>query len=104
MPDGSLAPLPVRREKRHACPACDVRSVTRPRPSFAGAGLVLAIVLTLVLIAFSALIGPFIMFTLPFILIAGFAIGPLYGLATAPITCKRCGRALTRADARVADR
>jgi hypothetical protein len=46
------------------------------------------------MIGVSALIGPFIMFTLPLILIAGLAIGPLVRLASEPPSCSLCHREL----------
>jgi hypothetical protein len=76
------------------CRPCGKDVVARPRARFSGVGLVLVVALTLALIAFSAVIGPFIMFTLPLILAAGFAIGPLVSLVTAPETCPECAREL----------
>lgn len=76
------------------CRPCGTEVVARPRARFSGVGLALVITLTLVLIAFSSLIGPFIMFTVPLILVAGFAIGPLVSLVTAPDTCPECRREL----------
>jgi hypothetical protein len=76
------------------CRPCEKNVVARPRARFSGVGLVLVIALTLALISFSALIGPFVMFTLPLILVAGFAIGPLVSLVTAPETCPHCAREL----------
>jgi hypothetical protein len=76
------------------CRPCAKDVVTRPRVRFAGVGIGLVVLLTVLLIAFSALIGPFIMFMAPVILVAGFAIGPLMALATAPETCPECAREL----------
>jgi hypothetical protein len=76
------------------CRPCQKEVVARARPRFASLGLVLTIALTLALIAFSSLIGPFIMFTVPLILLAGFAIGPLVSLVSTPDTCPECRREL----------
>lgn len=90
------APAPswmIRIDRRY-CRPCGRDVTSRPRARLAGVGVVAVVALVLVLIGFSALIGPFIMFTVPFILLAGFAIGPLVGLATAPALCSICGREL----------
>ena len=76
------------------CRPCGRDVTSRPRPRLAGLGVAAVVALVLAMIGFSALIGPFIMFTVPFILLAGFAIGPLVGLASAPSVCSICGREL----------
>ncbi len=85
---------PLRSSAHRYCRPCARGVVPRPRARFAGVGLGLVIALTLALIGFSALIGPFIMFTLPLILVAGFAMGPLVGVLSAPDLCPECGREL----------
>jgi hypothetical protein len=76
------------------CRPCDRRVVSRPRPRFAGLGIAGTVALVLVLVGFSALIGPFIMFAVPLILAAGFALGPLAALASEPPSCPHCRREL----------
>jgi hypothetical protein len=79
-------------DPRFVCRPC-ARAVTPlPRPRGTGIALVAVVALVLAMIGFSALIGPFIMFTLPLILVAGFAIGPLVGLLSAPHLCPHCRR------------
>ena len=85
----------LRSSSARYCRPCQKNVVSTPRVQFAGVGLVGVVLLTLALISFSALIGPFIMFTLPLILVAGFAIGPLVSLVTAPETCPHCARELS---------
>lgn len=76
------------------CRPCGEDVVARARPRGTGVGLVLVTLSTLALIGFSALIGPFIMFTAPLILLSGFAIGPLVSLIDAPDVCPLCAREL----------
>jgi len=83
----------LRSEARY-CRPCDRDVVSKPRLRLASLGLVGVIALVLALIGFSALIGPFIMFTAPLILVAGFAIGPLVSLVSAPPECPHCHREL----------
>ncbi len=80
--------------ERRFCRHCARIVLTKPRARFASLGITASVALTLALIAFSSLIGPFIMFTVPFILLAGFAIGPLVALASEPPTCSVCHREL----------
>lgn len=87
-------PLSLLRTDARYCRPCDRDVVSKPRLRFAGLGIASIALLVLVLIGFSALIGPFIMFTVPFILLAGFAIGPMVSLATAPPECPHCHREL----------
>ncbi len=101
-PSPAVPSLLVRVDRRF-CRPCGRDVTSRPRARLAGVGIGAVIALVLALIGFSALIGPFIMFTVPFILLAGFAIGPLAGLAAAPPLCAECGRELlyaTRESAR----
>lgn len=70
----------------------------------AGLGVVATTALVLAMIGFSALIGPFIMFTVPLILVAGFAIGPLVALASEPPSCPHCRRELVYASREDASR
>lgn len=86
----------VRSETRY-CRPCGRQVLSKPRARFAALGVGGTVALVLALIGFSALIGPFIMFTVPFILAAGFAIGPLVSLATEPPACPHCHRELVYA-------
>lgn len=79
------------------CRSCDRQVNSKPRVRFAPLGIAFVTALVLAMIGFSALIGPFIMFTVPLILIAGFAIGPLVALANEPPTCPHCERELVYA-------
>jgi len=47
-----------------------------------------------VLVLGASLIGPFVMFVLPFMALFGFALGPLARLVTEPAICPRCHREL----------
>lgn len=48
-------------------------------------GLVAVTISTLIAVLVASLIGPFIMFVLPFILLMGFAIGPLHAMVRGEI-------------------
>ncbi|MDQ3035451.1 MAG: hypothetical protein M3Y87_23805 [Myxococcota bacterium] len=78
----------------HFCRHCD-RRVTPGRPGNGMAfavGLAVAGVGMVGMVIASSLIGPFIMFALPFMALYGFALGPLHWLATMPETCPGCAR------------
>lgn len=79
------------------CRSCDRQVTSKPRLRFAPLAIVMVTALVLVMVGFSALIGPFIMFTVPLIMIAGFAIGPLVAIANEPPTCPHCERELVYA-------
>lgn len=81
------------RERRY-CRPCGKDVISRPRVRLAGAGIALLVAFLLVFIGFSALIGPFIMFTAPLILVAGFGLAPLATLASEPPSCPECRREL----------
>jgi hypothetical protein len=82
----TVAPWLLRTERRY-CRPCGKDVVSRPRLRLAGPALLAVVALVLVMVGFSALIGPFIMFTAPLILLAGFAIGPLVSLIAEPPSC-----------------
>ena len=74
------------------CRHCDSHVVTRRPSGLWWLGLIgVAIGMVLAVIA-SSLIGPFIMFAVPFMALFGFALGPLTWLVTMPATCTGCGR------------
>lgn len=77
------------------CPRCHHtnRDVRLPSPLFWLALAASALVFVGMILG-GSLIGPFIMFALPFMALVGLSFGPLYSLATEPPTCARCGRAL----------
>jgi len=54
--------------------------VVRPRARWARVGLVAATLVVLVAIFAASLIGPFIMFAAPLILVLGSALGPLHAI------------------------
>jgi hypothetical protein len=93
----------LRNESRW-CRSCDRQVDSKPRLRLAGLGIAATTALVLVMVGFSALIGPFIMFTAPLILIAGFALGPLASLASEPPSCPHCHRELLFASRPVATR
>lgn len=76
------------------CRPCDAQVYAR-RP---GRGWVLALAATafgmVVLVLGASLIGPFVMFALPFMALFGFAVGPLARLVSEPPTCPACHREL----------
>jgi hypothetical protein len=92
-PSASLPAFLLRNESRW-CRSCDRQVESKPRFRLAGLGIGATTALVLVMVGFSALIGPFIMFTAPLILVAGFALGPLARLATEPPSCPHCHREL----------
>lgn len=95
----TVSPWLTKTERRY-CRPCGQDVVSKPRLRVAGLGLVAVVVLVLAMIGFSALIGPFIMFTVPLILAAGFAIGPLVRLVSEPPSCPLCHRELIFASRR----
>jgi hypothetical protein len=76
------------------CRPCDAQVHARGR----GVGWWLALAATSVgmvlLVLGASLIGPFVMFALPFMALFGFALGPLARLVSEPPTCPRCHREL----------
>ena len=76
------------------CRPCDAQV----RASGRGAGWWLALAATavgmVVLVLGASLIGPFVMFALPFMALFGFALGPLARLVSEPPTCPACHREL----------
>ena len=65
----------------HALPV--LAAPVRPRamaPIPALVGLALAVPVAIVMVLVSSLIGPFIMFAIPFMLLFGFAFGPLWAM------------------------
>lgn len=58
-------------------------TLTLPRPAApipALVGLLVAVPIAVVMVLVSSLIGPFIMFAIPFMLLFGFAFGPLHAM------------------------
>jgi hypothetical protein len=58
--------------------------MSRPRAPLATLGALaipVTVVLTVVMVLAASLIGPFILFALPLMLVFGFALGPLHALA-----------------------
>lgn len=79
-------------ESARYCRSCD-RDVTPTRrsPLWRAALVSVALVFVLMVLA-SSLIGPFIMFAVPFMALFGFALGPLHALSSEPPTCPHCHR------------
>jgi hypothetical protein len=89
------------------CRHCD-RHVQPEGPSrLAAVGLVAAALGGVVAVLGASLIGPFVMFVIPFMALYGFSLGPLHALASAPHTCPSCRREVifrTREEARASAR
>lgn len=80
---------------RHAyCRHCDCQVVARRPSGLWWLGVVGVAVGMVIAVLGASLIGPFVMFALPFMALFGFALGPLAWLVSMPATCPRCGREL----------
>lgn len=71
----------------------DVRPLPRHR-GLARVGLALVALGMVLAVLAASLIGPFIMFAVPFMALFGTALGPLVALATEAPHCERCHREL----------
>lgn len=76
------------------CPRCRLHTPAHQRSALWWLPLAAAVLCFVAMIFVASLIGPFIMFAVPFIALVGFAFGPLNTLLTEKPTCVKCGRDL----------